>query len=94
MCDRTECQLCTDALGRPEQMTRENDELLQALLERARKSGLGEDPEPGPHRVSAAELWPLIADSIMCRSGEVVTRELAEERARNIVTGLLGTEVI
>ena len=63
--------------------------------------GLGGDVVSAPIKESmkaaraatAAELVKQIASQILVRRGEVITAELAEERARNIVAGLDGVQV-
>jgi hypothetical protein len=45
------------------------------------------------NNISAGALVKIIQGQIMVRAGEVVTPELALERARNIVQGLVGLTV-
>lgn len=53
------------------------------------KHSLLDPTEPVPAR----ELVEQLAAQILVRKGEVITEELAFERARNIATGLIGTLV-
>lgn len=46
-----------------------------------------------PERVRAPDLVEQLVESLMCREGEALTREVAEERANNIACGLMGVEV-
>lgn len=45
-------------------------------------------------RLTAASMVAMLKASLLTRTGDVVTDELAEERARNIATGLIGIEVV